>query len=59
MFDYFKKTNLAMTITFAVKIVRLMVYMAIDNPMTVTVIQGHKCASNLTTFLTCNISDDI
>ena len=38
----------AMAIKFAVKIVRLKVYMTIASPMTVTFIQGHKCVSNLT-----------
>ena len=44
------ETNQAMPITFAVKIVRLKVYMTTTSPMTVTFIQGHKCVSNVTTF---------
>ena len=32
--------------------------MTIPSPMTLTFIQGHKCVSNRTTFLTCNISDN-
>ena len=39
-----------MAITFALQIVRLRVDMTITSPMTLTFIQGHKCASNLTTF---------
>ena len=39
-----------MPIKFAVKIVRLKVYMTMASPMTLTIIQGHKCVSNLTTF---------
>ena len=48
-----------MPIQFAVKIVRLKVYMTIASPMTLTFIQGHTCVSALTTFFTCNISDNI
>ena len=48
----------AMPTTFAVQIVRLKVHMTIAGPMTLTFIQGHKCVSNLTTFLTYNISDN-
>ena len=44
------ETIKAMPTTFAVKIVRLKVYMTIASPMTLTFIQGHKCVSNLTTF---------
>ena len=40
-----------MTVKFAVKIVRLRVYMTIASPMTLTIIQGHKCTSNLTFIL--------
>ena len=40
----------AMPIMFAVKMVRLKVYMTIASPMTMTFIQGHKNVSNLTTF---------
>ena len=40
----------AMPIMFAVKMVRLKVYMTIANPMTLPFIEGHKCFSNLTTF---------
>ena len=52
MFHYFRNclSNI-MPIGFAMKIVRLKVYMTIANPMTLTFIQGHKCVSNLTTFL--------
>ena len=50
------ETVQAMPIKFAVKIVRLKVYMAIASPMTLKFIQGHKCVSNLST---CNISDNI
>ena len=50
------KTIQAMTITFGVKIVLLRVYMTIASPMTLTFIQGRKCASNI---LTGNISDSI
>ena len=39
----------AMAIQFAVKIVRLTVYMIIARPITLTFIQGHKYVSNLTT----------
>ena len=49
----------AMAIQFAVEIVQLKVYMAIAIPMNLTFIQGHKCISNLTTVLICNISDNI
>ena len=42
-FDYFRNYV-------AVKIVRLKVCMTIASPMTWTFIQGHKYASNLTTF---------
>ena len=35
---------------FAVKIVRLEVYMTIARPMTLTFIQGHKCDSYFSTF---------
>ena len=38
-----------MPITFAVNIVRLMVYVIIASPMTLTFIQGHNYVSNLTT----------
>ena len=48
----------AMPSTFAVQIVRLKVHMTIAGPMTLTFIQGHKCVSNLATFLTYNISDN-
>ena len=34
----------------AVKMVRLNVYATIASPTTLTIIQGHKCVSNLTTF---------
>ena len=44
------ETNKAMLITFAVKIVRLKLYMTIASPIKLTFIQGHKCVSNLTTF---------
>ena len=44
------ETIQAMPINFAVKIVRLKVYMTIASPITVSFIQGHKCVSNLTTF---------
>ena len=45
------KTIQATTIKFTVKVVRLRVYiMTIASPMTLTFIQDHKCASNLTTF---------
>ena len=44
------ETVQAMPIKFAVKIVRLKVYMTIASLMTLTFIQGHKCISNLTTF---------
>ena len=37
-------------IKFAVKIVRLKVYMVIASLMTLTFIQVHKCVSNMTTF---------
>ena len=40
----------AIAIKFAVKIIRLKVHMTISNPMTLTIIQGHTCVSNLTTF---------
>ena len=40
----------AMPTKFAVKIVRLKVYMTIASPMTLTLIEGHKCVSNFTTF---------
>ena len=43
------KTIQAMTITFAVKIVRLRVYMTIASPVTLIFVQGHKFASNLAT----------
>ena len=39
-----------MPIRFAVKTVRLKVYMTIASPMTLTFIQGNKYVSNLTTF---------
>ena len=45
-----------MPIKLAVKIVRLKVYTTLAIPMTLTFSQGHKCVSNLTIFLTCNIS---
>ena len=41
--------------TFAVKIVRLKMYMTIASLVTLTFIQGHTCVSNETTFLTSNI----
>ena len=53
------ETFQAMPIKFALEIVRLKVSMTIASPMTLTCIQGHKCVSNLTTFLTCNVSDNI
>ena len=40
----------AMTMRFAVNIVRLRVYMAIASPMSLTFIQSHQCTSNVTTF---------
>ena len=43
------ETIQAMPIKFAVKIVRLKVYMTIVSPITLTFKQGHKCVSNLTT----------
>ena len=43
------KTIHAITITFAVKIVPLRVFMTIASPMTLTFIQGHRCASNVST----------
>ena len=43
------ETILVMHIKFAVKVVRLKVYMTIAGPMTLTFIYGHKCVSNLTT----------
>ena len=41
-----------MPITFAVKVVQLMVYnlMTIASPLTLTFIEGHKFVSNLITF---------
>ena len=45
-----------MPINFAVKIVRLNVYMTIASPMTLTFSQGYKCVSIVTTvclFLFC------
>ena len=48
MVDYFKNYS-RMTTKLAVKTVLLKVYMAIARPMTLTSIQGHKCASHLTT----------
>ena len=53
------ETTQAMHIKFAVKIVRLKVYMTIVSPTTLPFIQGHKCVSDLTTFLICNILDNI
>ena len=44
------KTTQAMTIRFAVGIVRQQIYMTIANAMTLSFIQGHKIASNVTTF---------
>ena len=44
------ETIQAMPIKIAVKIVQLKVYMTIARPMTLTVIHGHNCVSNLTTF---------
>ena len=44
------ETKLAMPTKFAVKIVRLKVYMTIGSPMTFSFIQSHKCVSNLHTF---------
>ena len=44
------ETIQAMPIKFAVKIVRLKVYMTIANPMTFTFILGHNCILNLITF---------
>ena len=44
------ETIQTMPIKFAVKIVRLKVYMSIASPMTSTFFQGHKCVSNVTTF---------
>ena len=38
----------AIAIKFAVKIVRLKVYMTIVSPMTLTFTQGHNCISDLT-----------
>ena len=49
MVDYFRNYK-AMSIKFAVKIVRLKVYMTVASLMTLTFIQGHKRVSNLTTF---------
>ena len=40
----------AMPITFALRIVRLKVYMTIVSPIFLTFIQGHMCVANLTTF---------
>ena len=42
-------SEIIQAITFAVKIVRLKVYMTIAHSITLT-LQGHKCASNWTTF---------
>ena len=45
------ETVQAMPIKYAVKIVRPKAYnMPIARPMNLTVIQGHKCVSNVTTF---------
>ena len=44
------ETIQAMPIMFAVKIIRLKVYMTIASPTIMTFIQGHKCVANLTTF---------
>ena len=44
------ETIQAMPIRFAVKIVRLKVYVTVANPITLTSIQGHTCVSNLTIF---------
>ena len=44
------ETVQAMPIKFAVKIVRLKVYMTIASLMTLTFTQGHNCISKLTTF---------
>ena len=48
MFVYFR--NYSSNIMFAVKIVRLKVYMTIAIPTTLTFVQGHKCVSNLLFF---------
>ena len=42
------ETLQAMPIKFAVKIVRLKVYLIFLSPMTLPVIQGHSCVSNVT-----------
>ena len=44
------ETIQAMPVKFAVKTVRIKVYLTIASPMTLTFIQGHKCISNVTTF---------
>ena len=44
------ETNLAMPIKFAVKIVRLKIHITIAREITLTFIQGHKCASNFSFF---------
>ena len=42
------ETFQAMPIKFALKIVRLKVYIIIASPMILTITQGYKCVSNLT-----------
>ena len=47
---------------FTLKIVRLKINVyitTIASPMNLTFIQGDKCVSNVTTFLTKNISDNL
>ena len=44
------ETIWAMPFKFAVKIVRLKVYLTIAKLMTLTFIEGYKCISDLTTF---------
>ena len=54
----------AMAVKFALKLVRLKVYMIIVSPMTLLFMQGHNCLSNLTNvklvaYYNCHISDSI
>ena len=44
------ETIQAKPIQFALKIVRLEVYVTIASPMTLTFLQGDKCVSDMTTF---------
>ena len=58
-FEVHQKHKNKLSIKFAVKIVRLKVYLTIASPMTLTTISRLQVGLKLDYFLTCNISDNI